>query len=196
VPGQVHTPATPVANAPNEVTFATVTTSQLRVVFTHQAGKAVGVTELETWYPATPGLVGNFKLQNVNSGEVLGIYQASKANGVSALQWPDTGAPDHVWHFVDAGGGYYKIVNNNSGELLGVFNMSQSLGGQVLQWNDNGTDDHLWQIVDVGNGYYKIVNKNSRLLMGIQGASKTDGALAQQWNDSGTADHLWRLIPS
>jgi hypothetical protein len=51
VPGQVKTPAAPVANAPNEVTFPTVTTSQVRVVFTPQPGKFVGVTELESWYP-------------------------------------------------------------------------------------------------------------------------------------------------
>jgi hypothetical protein len=51
VPGQVETPATPAANVPNEVTFPTLTTSQLRVVFTPQPGKFVGVTELESWYP-------------------------------------------------------------------------------------------------------------------------------------------------
>ena len=51
VPGQVKAPAAPVANAPNEVTFPTVTASQIRVVFTPQPGKHVGVTELESWYP-------------------------------------------------------------------------------------------------------------------------------------------------
>ncbi len=51
VPGQTANPAAPVANAPNEVTFPTVTTSQFRVVFTPQPGKFVGVTELESWYP-------------------------------------------------------------------------------------------------------------------------------------------------
>jgi hypothetical protein len=51
VPGQVKAPTAPAANAPNEVTFPTVMTSQFRVVFTPQAGKYVGVTELESWYP-------------------------------------------------------------------------------------------------------------------------------------------------
>jgi hypothetical protein len=51
VPGQVKAPAAPAANAPNEATFPTVTTSQIRVVFTPQPGKYVGVTELESWYP-------------------------------------------------------------------------------------------------------------------------------------------------
>jgi len=51
VPGQVRAPAAPVANAANEVTFPTVMASQIRVVFTPQPGKHVGVTELESWYP-------------------------------------------------------------------------------------------------------------------------------------------------
>ncbi len=51
VAGQAKTPAAPAGNAPNEVTFPAVTTSQLRVVFTPQAAKHVGVTELESWYP-------------------------------------------------------------------------------------------------------------------------------------------------
>jgi F5/8 type C domain len=50
-PSQTKTPATPAANAPNEVTFPTVMASQIRVVFTPQSGKHVGVTELEAWYP-------------------------------------------------------------------------------------------------------------------------------------------------
>ncbi|HEY3818483.1 MAG TPA: discoidin domain-containing protein [Polyangiaceae bacterium] len=51
VPGQAKVPTAPVPNAPNEATFPAVNTSQFRVVFTPQAGKFVGVTELESWYP-------------------------------------------------------------------------------------------------------------------------------------------------
>ncbi len=52
VPGQAKNPPTPAANDANEVTFPPVTTSQIRVVFTPQPGAYVGVTELESWYPA------------------------------------------------------------------------------------------------------------------------------------------------
>jgi len=50
-PGQVKTPAAPAANAANEVTFPSLMTAQIRVVFTPQPGKHVGVTELESWAP-------------------------------------------------------------------------------------------------------------------------------------------------
>jgi hypothetical protein len=48
-PEQVKIPATPAANDSNEITFSAVSTAQIRVVFTPQPGKDVGVTELESW---------------------------------------------------------------------------------------------------------------------------------------------------
>jgi hypothetical protein len=51
IPAQQHTPAQPVGNALNDVTFPTVTTSQIRVVFTRPNNDAVGVSELEAGSP-------------------------------------------------------------------------------------------------------------------------------------------------
>ncbi|HEY0753791.1 MAG TPA: RICIN domain-containing protein [Ktedonobacteraceae bacterium] len=133
------------------------------------------------------------KIVNKNSGLVLGISGASTSSGAQVLQWSDSGTADHLWHLVDAGGGYVKIVNRNSGLLLGITSASTSAGAIALQWTDNGTADHLWQIVDAGGGYVKLVNKNSGLMLGISGASTSAGALALQWTDNGTADHLWKI---
>ncbi|MBD9729447.1 RICIN domain-containing protein [Streptomyces caniscabiei] len=83
---------------------------------------------------------------NTNSGQVLGIKDASRTAGATALQWGDTLTADHLWSIVDAGGGYAKIVNKNSGMVLGIQNMSTSSGAQALQWDDTGTADHLWRI--------------------------------------------------
>jgi hypothetical protein len=47
VPSQRRNPPQPAGNALNQVTFPTVTTSQVRVVFTRPGGAAVGVSELE-----------------------------------------------------------------------------------------------------------------------------------------------------
>jgi hypothetical protein len=86
------------------------------------------------------------KIVNKHSGKVLGISNMSTSDGAQALQWSDNGTDDHLWQFVDAGGGYVKIVNKHSGKVLGISNMSTSDGALALQWSDNGTDDHLWQI--------------------------------------------------
>jgi hypothetical protein len=53
VPGQVRSPAEPVGNGTNRVTFPTVTTSKVRLVFTNPPGAFVGVTEFQSWAPSS-----------------------------------------------------------------------------------------------------------------------------------------------
>jgi hypothetical protein len=190
VPSQVKTPTTPAANRPNEVTFSTVTTSQLRVVFTPQAGKYVGVTELESWYPQQSAV----RIVNKNSGLELGIDGASADFGAAVTQQTADTSLNHQWQLEPAEDGYYKIFNRNSGLVLGIQNMSTTDGAAALQWGDNLTADHLWKVVDAGGGYSKLVNKNSGRVLGISGMSMASGAVALQWSDNGTADHLWTLV--
>ncbi|TDB69653.1 RICIN domain-containing protein [Micromonospora sp. KC721] len=190
VPNQVKTPVTPVANKPNEVKFSTVTTSQLRVVFTPQAGTYVGVTELESWYPVQAPV----KIVNKNSNLELGIAGASPSFGAAATQQAADTSLNHQWQLTPAEGGYYKIFNRNSGLVLGINGASTTAGATALQWGDTLTADHLWQVVDVGGGYVKLVNKNSGMALGINNMSTAAGAAAIQWNDSGTDDQRWKLV--
>lgn len=189
IPSQTKAPATPAANGPNEVTFPAVTTSQLRVVFTPQAGKSVGVTELECWYPQK-----TVQIVNKNSGLNLGVSGASTTSGAAAVQQSADSSANQQWQLEPAENGYYKIVNRNSGLVLGISGASTTAGATALQWGDTLTQDHLWSVVDAGGGYSKLVNKNSGLLLGIQNASTAAGATALQWSDNGTADHLWKLV--
>lgn len=89
---------------------------------------------------------GLYKISNKASGLLLGITNASTADGGTSLIWGDNGTADHLWLLIPAGDGTYKIANYNSGLLLGVTNMSTTSGAQVLQWDDNGTADHLWSL--------------------------------------------------
>ena len=49
VPNQTRTPGTPVGNGLNRITFPTLTTTRVRLLFTNPAGAFVGVTELQAW---------------------------------------------------------------------------------------------------------------------------------------------------
>jgi len=49
VPSQFHTPQVPVGNGLNRITFPSVLTSKVRLLFDNPAGAFVGVTELESW---------------------------------------------------------------------------------------------------------------------------------------------------
>ncbi|HET9171364.1 MAG TPA: RICIN domain-containing protein [Actinospica sp.] len=142
--------------------------------------------------PAT--LDGTYRLQNVNSGLLLGVNGASTSSGAAALQWSNNGTRDHLWDLVGDGNGYYKIANENSGLVLGVAGASTSAGAAVQQLTDDGDTGELWKAVSAGSGEYKLVNENSGLVLGINGASTSAGATALQWTDNGTADHLWKLV--
>ncbi|MEW2116376.1 RICIN domain-containing protein [Streptomyces sp. NPDC005474] len=189
VPNQTKSPAAPAANDANEVTFPTVTTSQFRVLFTPQAGKFVGVTELESWYPETPAV----KIINKNSNLELGISGSAITAGGAAQQQTADSTANHQWKIVPAENGYYKIFNTNSGQVLGIQGASKTAGAIALQWGDSLTSDHLWSVVDAGGGYCKLVNKNSGMVLGVQNMSTASGATVLQWDDNGTADQLWRL---
>ncbi|TXS79184.1 hypothetical protein EAO69_06990 [Streptomyces sp. me109] len=191
VPGQSRSPAAPLANGENRITFPALTTSRLRVVAPNAGGgTGWGLSEFEV--RAAPV----FQIANVNSGKLLAVENASLSDSADVQQYTDNGTPDHLWRLVKAGSGWYKIVNVHSGLLLAVEGASTALSAQIQQYHDSGTSDHLWRLVDAGGGQYKIVNRNSGLVLGVAGMSTGDSADVVQYSDNGTADHLWTLRPA
>jgi hypothetical protein len=135
-----------------------------------------------------------YKLQNLNSAKVLGITGMSVADGAQAVQWADTGTPDHNWRVQLLKNGYYKLTNVNSGKVLGVDQMISSNGGNAVQFADNGSADQAWQLIDMGGGNIKLINKHSKKVLGINNMSTTDGANALQWSDNATNDQRWKFV--
>jgi len=138
----------------------------------------------------------NMRIQNQNSGKVLGVSNMSTADSAQVVQFADSGTADHLWTFIPDANGYFRIQNQNSGKVLGVSNMSTADSAQVVQFADSGTADHLWQFIDNGNGYMRIRNQNSGKVLAVANASTADSALVVQFSDNGTTDHLWRIIPN
>jgi hypothetical protein len=179
----------------NAVTFAPVTTTGLRVVVQLASGVSGGILQWNvtarqaivqpgTWY----------RIQNQNSGKVLGVSGMSTADSASVVQFTDNGTADHLWSFTGTGNGWFTVTNANSGKLLAVDGMSQADSAPVRQFSDNGTPDHQWQLIDDGGGWYRIRNLHSGLVLGVDGMSTADSAQVVQFEDNGTADHLWRPL--
>jgi len=40
---------------------------------------------------------GEYKIENYNSGLVLGVQNESTSSGAQVVQWDDNGTPDHLW---------------------------------------------------------------------------------------------------
>jgi hypothetical protein len=53
VPGQARDRAEPVGNGLNRITFPTITTERVRLLFTNPQGAYVGVSELQSWAPSS-----------------------------------------------------------------------------------------------------------------------------------------------
>ncbi|RFU79738.1 coagulation factor 5 8 type domain-containing [Trichoderma arundinaceum] len=189
VPGQQRSSAASTSNTQTQITFPTITTSQLRVVAPNAGGgTGWGLSEFEVWTAAI------FQIRNQNSGKLMGVENASKANSANIQQYDDNGTRDHLWEFVKAPGGWYKIRNLNSGLLLAVEGASKSNSARLQQYQDNGTDDHLWRVQSNSDGLFLIQNKNSGLVVGVDGESTANSANVVQYQDNGTQDHLWSLL--
>ncbi|CAM5637551.1 hypothetical protein SATRM34S_06295 [Streptomyces atroolivaceus] len=139
------------------------------------------------------GGTASVRLVNAASGLVLGVQDMSTADGGRALQWHDSGTPDHDWEVIEDGDAV-RFRNAHSGKVLGVQNMSTADNAAVLQWSDNGTADHRWTLLDQGDGTCRIRNVHSGKLLGIAGHSTAVGAFAVQDSDNGTADNRWRIL--
>jgi hypothetical protein len=174
------------ASAVEQVAFIPMGAARLRITAFPQTGGT------RTWVPAG----ATFRLQNRNSGKVLGVDGMSSANSANVVQFDDSGTADHLWQLADGGGGYVKVRNLNSGKLLGVDGMSTADSARVVQYEDNGTADHLWKLLDSANGYLRLQNKNSGKVLAVAGASTANSAQVVQFADNGTADHDWRLLPT
>ena len=92
---------------------------------------------------------GYYKIQNRNSGLILGVAGGSSADGAVIEQWTDGGWTSQHWQLVDAGGGFYKLRNRATAKVVDVSGGSLSNGANVIQWGDNGGSNQHWQIVIV-----------------------------------------------
>jgi hypothetical protein len=143
------------------------------------------------WLPAGAW----FRLQNANSGKMMGVSNMSDSDSAQVVQFDDNGTADHLWQFVDNGGGTVRIRNANSGMVLGVSGMSTADSANVVQFSDTGTLDHVWTLIDNGDGRFRVLNANSGKVLGVAGMSTADSANVVQYDDNGTADHLWTPVP-
>jgi hypothetical protein len=91
-----------------------------------------------------------FRIENQNSGLVLGVAGMSTADSADVVQYADNGTADHLWQLRYSENTLFRLQNSNSGLVLAVSEMSQADSAQVVQFDDSGTADHLWQFLAAG----------------------------------------------
>ncbi|UUZ93418.1 RICIN domain-containing protein [Paenibacillus sp. P25] len=138
--------------------------------------------------------VDSYRVVNVKSGKVLGIYQSSAANGGNAVQWTSQNtSTDQSWFIVTTASGAKKLVNANSLKNLGIYGAALTSGAQAVQWTDNGSTDQQWNLQAAGINF-KIANVNSGLFLTVSGGSLTDGANVLQSNSTTGTEQQWQVV--
>ncbi len=192
IPSQTRTNSRAVANAPNEIDFPALTTSQIRVVAPNAGGGAGwGLSEFQAFGRRV------FQIANLNSGLLLGVEGMSRSPGEHLVQSEDNGATDRLWELVPAGQGGFLIRNLASGLLMGVSGAQTTDSAPISQQTPDGRANQVWLLADqAANGQFRLRNKHSGLLLGVAGESTNDAAQVVQFEDNGTPDHLWLMRPA
>lgn len=147
------------------------------------------------------GVVGNsiesgsrYKLVNVNSGKVLDVNAATKADGGKVIQWPYQGGKNQQWELKKTNSGTYNIMNVNSGKYLALDKSSTSDGAAVIQQSADASKNQEWKITDLGNDSFLIASANSNKALDVTSSSTEDGAKVIQWKYGGGKNQQWLLV--
>lgn len=183
-PGQVRQPASPTGNTTNTVSFATVTTSRIRVVAPNPgAGLGWGVVELEAMHPRpVDGLpTGYVPVVNRSTGKCVEVAAGSTANQAAVQQRTCTAATSQRWQARPADPGYVTLVAQHSGRCLEVDAWSTATGAAITQWTCHGGANQQWQPVPTDNGYVKLRNRYSGKFLDVLGCASTDPTRVTQY---------------
>ncbi|WP_055711904.1 RICIN domain-containing protein [Streptomyces torulosus] len=133
-----------------------------------------------------------YTIKNVNSGQLMDVYQNSTADGAGIIQWPSTGGTNQQWNIVPVSGQLYRIVNRNSGKVLAINASSHRKGAALQQYTYAGGNNQLWYF-EPANGGYAIRNFESRQVLEVGGGSTANGAAISQWMPLNQSNQIWTI---
>ncbi|WP_141203071.1 RICIN domain-containing protein [Streptomyces griseorubiginosus] len=133
-----------------------------------------------------------YTIKNVNSGQLMDVYQASTADGGSVVQWPGNGGTNQQWNIVPVSGQLYKIVNRNSGKALDINGATHYRGTDLQQYTYNGGNNQLWYFEPTGGGYV-IRNFETQQVLEVGAGSTANGAAIDQWMALNQSNQAWTI---
>ena len=138
---------------------------------------------------------GVYRIENVDSGKVLDVTDASRIGGANVQQWEYGGGANQHWRADHLGDGRYRLVAQHSGKVADVAGWSTDDGGDVHQWEWLEQDNQRWYVDDLGDGEYRVRSVHSEKVLEVENGSDADGANVQQWSWNGGTHQTWRFVP-
>lgn len=90
-----------------------------------------------------PTADGYFNIENVKTGNVLDIYEGSRAAGAKLIQYPPSKSENQKFSVIGTGASF--IQARHSGQVLDVCGGGITDGTMVVQYPNYGTDNQLWE---------------------------------------------------
>ncbi len=145
----------------------------------------------------------SYKFVNLNSGEILSVFQASSDSGALLDAEANSGNPtfSQQWRITSNDDGYFQIASLNPGagnatNVLDDSGGSPSSGNAIIQ-SPSGIGQELeWNVVSAGNGYFTFVNRVSGLALGMSGGTGAQAGFAvQEPQGENSTTQQWQIIP-
>jgi hypothetical protein len=143
--GQVKTPAVPAGADRNVVRFNAVSTSQVRIVFTHAAGSKAGVTEFEVWDGVhNPTPTPTATARPVPQGPFGGTNRTIANGSVIQAEDYDVGGANVAYSDTTAGNlsTVYRTEDvdiEGTTDVGGGYNVDWTAAGEWLEYTVNAT---------------------------------------------------------
>ncbi|WP_241768076.1 RICIN domain-containing protein [Haloferax sp. ATB1] len=136
---------------------------------------------------------GIYEIQNVNSGKVMEVADASTSDGANVRQWAANDCTCQRWWVEYIGGGEYRIVNENSNRALDVPDGTTTDGASLQQWPWFTGAAQKWNIIDNGDGTYRIESVATGDVAEVYNAGTADGDDVVQWPWNGGDQQRWNF---
>jgi hypothetical protein len=135
---------------------------------------------------------------NKHSGRLIATHEGSKAEGVSAIQYDDTGGADQRWKLVPADDDFFLIQNRYSGMYLGKTLKDDRAVVMGKLYEGDAVKHQHWRPVPVAGeaGWYHVQNRASGKYLSVDNGSRDAGAGLIQYKfngPTGSADQWWRF---
>ena len=140
---------------------------------------------------------GTRVLTSQNSGMVMDVAGASRADGALIIQWAANGGANQEWTLQQATGNVFAVRNVNSGLCLGVPASTAAAGTQLSQGACTGGASQQWAFEAVGSyqsasdADFVLASVNSGLTVEVKGNSTAAHAVVDQWPSNGGANQVW-----
>ncbi|CAF3584548.1 unnamed protein product [Rotaria socialis] len=155
---------------------------------------------LEIWQPNYDGF---YQFQNVQTGFLMEIDNASHNWGARVFQWPDNGGDWQKWHVQYAGRGQYRIITAHSRLGLDSEDWGTNDGTNLIQWPYHAGGNQLWRVQPVlGSSpdvvqlinMFTITNSNAGKLVSVPTNDISAGVQLQLWTDQNSDLQKWKMI--